>query len=380
MGVSQSLECFYGSDAEAPTQRKPSRYCRFLQGHTDEVLGCALSANGKLALSASADKTCILWNTHDATPIRKLEGHKEVVWDCALSADATIALTVSLDTTCIVWNTHDGTRIHTLKGHKDGVFGCALSNNGKLALSSSADGTCILWNTDDGTSIRTFRGHEGIVFSCALSADGKIALSAGQDTTCILWNTSNGMSIHTLRGHSMKVCDCALSADGELALSASADDSCILWNTSNGKPIRTLATKERRMNNHGLVSYRKYHRSRVMGCDLTANGKFAISASMDKTCSIWETSTGRASRPWRDHNVYVNTCAISADGMQAISGDSDTCALWDTRIPQQDTNGIHTAICRDLGSKLKMLHGELELALFGQERYSLLFRLPDVPY
>ncbi len=76
-----------------------------LEGHTRAVSGCALSADGRLALSASDDQTLRLWDTETGEARAVLEGHTDLVWGCALSADGRLALSASGDKTLRLWDT-----------------------------------------------------------------------------------------------------------------------------------------------------------------------------------------------------------------------------------------------------------------------------------
>jgi WD40 repeat protein len=48
---------------------------RTLSGHTADVNGCAISADGALIVSASDDNTLKVWDAHTAALLRTLSGH-----------------------------------------------------------------------------------------------------------------------------------------------------------------------------------------------------------------------------------------------------------------------------------------------------------------
>ncbi len=49
---------------------------------------------------------------------------------CAVSADGRTGLSASSDRTLIVWDLASGKRRHTLRGHEGSVKGCAVSADG----------------------------------------------------------------------------------------------------------------------------------------------------------------------------------------------------------------------------------------------------------
>jgi WD40 repeat protein len=61
------------------------RELRTLQGHSDRVYGVALSGDGRLAVSASSDRTLKVWDVGSGRELRTLEGHSGLVHAVALS-------------------------------------------------------------------------------------------------------------------------------------------------------------------------------------------------------------------------------------------------------------------------------------------------------
>ena len=55
----------------------------------------AVSADGRLAVSASSDKTLKVWDLASGRELRTLEGHSEGVRGVAVSADGRLAVSAS---------------------------------------------------------------------------------------------------------------------------------------------------------------------------------------------------------------------------------------------------------------------------------------------
>src|ERR1017187_9535856 len=70
-----------------------------------------------------------------------LVGHSEMVTDVALSADGKWALSASADQTIKVWDLEKGAELSPLIGHADTVTGVAISPDGQWAVSASSDKT-----------------------------------------------------------------------------------------------------------------------------------------------------------------------------------------------------------------------------------------------
>jgi len=76
---------------------------RTIQGQPARIRCVALSANGKLALTGSDDRTAILWDATSGKTIQTFRGHTDEVASVALSGDGKFVLTGSADMSAILW-------------------------------------------------------------------------------------------------------------------------------------------------------------------------------------------------------------------------------------------------------------------------------------
>ena len=73
----------------------------------------AVSADGRLALSGSADRTVKVWDLTSGQELRTLAGHAREVSSVAVSADGRLALSGSYDRTVKVWDLNSGQAART---------------------------------------------------------------------------------------------------------------------------------------------------------------------------------------------------------------------------------------------------------------------------
>ena len=293
---------------------------RTLEGHKGAVLCVALSGDGRLAVSASADKTLKVWDVETGRVLRTLEGHGGWVNGVALSGDGRRAVSASSDTTLKVWDLETGRELHILTGHGGWVNGVALSGDGRLAVSASADKTLKVWDVETGRVLRTLEGHGGRVNGVALSGDGRRAVSASSDHTLKVWDVETGRELRTLEGHRDSVYGVALSWDGQRAVSASYDENLKVWDVETGREMRTLTG----------------HNRGVRGVALSGDGRRAISASDDDTLKVWNVETGCVVRPLKGHDRRVYGVALSGDGRRAVSASEDrNLKVWDVETGRE---------------------------------------------
>src|SRR5947207_15191949 len=104
-----------------------------------------------MALAASAEEP------------RTLKGHDGWVGGVALSADGKVLATASADNTAKLWDVDSGKATQVFKGHTDYVAAVAISPDGRAIATASYDQTARLWDAEAGTSRHVFKGHRGAV-------------------------------------------------------------------------------------------------------------------------------------------------------------------------------------------------------------------------
>ncbi|MEH1860932.1 MAG: serine/threonine-protein kinase [Nostoc sp.] len=159
---------------------KTGDYIRTLATHIYGVTSVAISPNGYVA-SGSWDTTIKVW------PKSTLTGHLERVSSVAISSNVQIVVSASEDKTIIVWNLNTGEQIYTLSGHSDAVNCVAISPDSQTVVSGSDDEKIKVWNLSNGQEIYTVNGHLDGVNALVFSPDGQILVSGGKDTTIKVW-------------------------------------------------------------------------------------------------------------------------------------------------------------------------------------------------
>ena len=142
-----------------------------------------------MLLSASRDKTLIIWNlTRDEQaygyPKRSLHGHSHIVSDCVISSDGAYALSSSWDKTLRLWELSTGKTTRTFVGHTNDVLSVSFSADNRQIVSGSRDRTIKLWNTlGDCKYTITDKGHTDWVSCVKFSPNPQnpVIVSAGWD-------------------------------------------------------------------------------------------------------------------------------------------------------------------------------------------------------
>lgn len=162
-----------------------------LEGHAEMVRALSFSPDGSV-LAAGGGRPgrggeIKLWKTADMSPIKTIEGHKDNVLAMAFSPDGKQLVTASYDKTLIVWDVESGNVLHTLANHVDAVYSVAWSPDGKQIASGAGDRTVKLWQASDGKLLITISDSLDAVLALAFSPDGKALAGAGADKIIRLW-------------------------------------------------------------------------------------------------------------------------------------------------------------------------------------------------
>ena len=311
-----------------PIRSDPAELRTFM-GNGQLMIGVALSADGRLAISESNDQTLKVWDVPTGRELRTLDGHS---YSVALSADGRLA--ISADSVLKVWDVPTGRVLRTIRG--DGkVRKVALSADGRLAVSVSSDehkhDHIKVWDVVTGHELHSLTRH-GRIGGIALSADGRLVVSTSLDDRFIVWDVATGHKLQWLREeHGDYVYEVALSADGRLAVSATASNTLKVWDVTAGRELHTL----------------RGHSEDAKSVALSADGRLAVSASDDMTLKVWDVTTGHELRTLKGHGQKVSSVSLSADGAIAVS------ASWDGTIKVWN---ISTALNPDIFNRSRLAY------------------------
>lgn len=276
----------------------------------------SLSADGNY-LATAVGNSASIWDTATARRVQHLLGHDGEVYSVALSADGKLAVTGSADRTAILWDAGSGQMLKSFVAHDDSVKSVGISNDGKhVVTSSDGDGTAILWDAVTGKKLRTFQGKiepddaSNRFSTVGLSPDGRYLVTGAYDSTVTLWNAATGKKLLEYPDHhSQEIDSIAFSRDGKRVVSGSWANVNV-WETATGKQLHNVARFA------GFTS-------------VAIHGDLLLAGTEENTIQIWDTTSSKLLRTLRGHTEMIWGTALSNDGKFAwtTSGDATT-RLW----------------------------------------------------
>jgi WD40 repeat protein len=301
---------------EHPTPRRGNRM------FPPPPVAIRFSGDGTRVLTGGWAGDIAVWDAHGGNRLSTLTGHTARVQALELSADGRTAISVSADHTVRVWD---------LAGQRcRGVFDVAppdvddyldypvcLTPDGGVGLWAGSGSLVHVVDLVGGQRRRTLDDGPGRAVAIAVSADGRLALtSSGR-----VWELATGRCQRRLIGLGVGTGSSTLcvSADGRFGLTAGFDTSMIqLWNLDTGECVWNLPG----------------HTDVVRALTLSPDARFALSGSSDGTVRFWDLRAGRCLHTFRGHTGEVNAVLLDPDATGAVStAQDDTLRDWSLPRP-----------------------------------------------
>jgi WD40 repeat protein len=191
----------------------------------------ALSPNGKLLVTGSADGTVILWDFTERELLARLippTGGSIVA--AAFSPDGRWLVAGYGDSTLRVWDISTYQPKAIYRGHRYGITSVAFSPDGRTIVSSSEDRTVKVWDLAPRSRDEVLATGNSWVTTTTFSPDGKRLASLGlEEGVLTVWDVATRSRLADLTKPSFTIAPNAIfSPDGEI-LAETADERIKLW-------------------------------------------------------------------------------------------------------------------------------------------------------
>eukprot|EP01092_Planopodium_desertum_P004642 TRINITY_DN2001_c1_g2_i1.p1 TRINITY_DN2001_c1_g2~~TRINITY_DN2001_c1_g2_i1.p1 ORF type:complete len:602 (-),score=110.03 TRINITY_DN2001_c1_g2_i1:51-1856(-) len=382
----------------------PVKWTRSIKDHTRFVNCTRFSPNGDLAITVSSDKKGIIYDGETGEKKSELlaeGGHSGSIFSVSWSPDSTQVLTASADKTCKIWDIATGKCVSTFNMGKevdDQQVGCLWQ--GEHLLTVSLNGVITyLDSKNPAKHIRVLGGHNKGITALGYHASSKSIYSGSFDAVVTKWNAETGATEgFTGKGHTNQIN--GLEVSGDNIISCAMDDSIRFtplagkaWTgdkvgtdspaldvqvsesglavavslksivlSKGGKAIQTLPTKytpasvsispdgkivavggDDTLHLYSVAADKlselknlEGHRAGLTSVRFSPNGKLLASADKTRSIFLWDTSKWEiVEKTWGVfHSASIPALAWSPDSSQLASGSIDShIIVWNVAKP-----------------------------------------------
>lgn len=279
-----------------------------LTGHSDGVLTLAFSPCGKFLATGSEDNTVRLWSVPDGIEIQSIKAHDGDVRALAFDQAGDVFASGSWDKSVKIWRISDSSTIASSSKHEGPVNALAFSADGKFLFSGSDDGTVKVYSCPKCWLERTLSPGIGDIKALAVSPAGVLAVGGSE---LQFLKADSGELLKDNDSYAYGISSLAFSPDGKrLAAGTGMEKRLELWDmdkmeeagsirdndwvnavtfTPDGLRVVTGGSAVKVWDAAGGACLKTLegHSDEIYCVDVSPDGKYAASASNDKTVKLW---------------------------------------------------------------------------------------------
>ena len=196
--------------------------------HTQKVTSLALSHNGKILVSGSADKTVKIWELSSKNEPFTISAFSSAITALAISPNDDIVAIASLDNNIRLRRLEDGKLIASIP--TDSSIAClSFSGDGKLLAAGGFNHNITLWELTTRQLMNTLTGHQELISSVQFTPDHQHLISASWDGTLKYWDIAQSEVLENIGSHQDAILAMDLSRDGRTLVTGGADQRIGIW-------------------------------------------------------------------------------------------------------------------------------------------------------
>ncbi|GMI12017.1 hypothetical protein TrRE_jg8950 [Triparma retinervis] len=158
-----------------------------MKEHRGLVTSVVCNSTGVQAVSASADGSCIVWDTEKGLRINAMF-EPTIFRHVLFHPDESQYLTCGSNFKISYWDSYDGSAIRVIDGGEAEMTSLDITASGDKFVSGSGDKTVKLWSYDDGLVLGIGEGHSGAIQKVAISPDLSCIVSVGSEGGIFVWS------------------------------------------------------------------------------------------------------------------------------------------------------------------------------------------------
>ncbi|XP_018584277.1 WD repeat-containing protein 31 [Scleropages formosus] len=230
---------------------RAGKLAQAFHGHNREVTKVKCIPGGTRILSASRDKTVLMWDVNrGAEAVQEFCGHELVVNGLAISPDGLQVCTGSRDNSMCLWDIESGECLQRKTISRNLVTHVCWVPGTHSIVQTSEDKAIRVWDSRTWQVTNTFPAKQYIQTYCDVSASSNYLLSSsngfgGQGCEATLWDLRQpGCKVVEYRGHLQTTACCVFlppSPGAQPTVATSSHDGSVkIWDQNTAACLCTL--------------------------------------------------------------------------------------------------------------------------------------------
>lgn len=246
-------------------------------------------------------------------PSKALRAHSGPITDLAVSADGDVLASASANSKVKVWSTRTMKLLSTTTRVHKGVEALIFSPSGDQLLSGADDGVVYSSDVSSGEGIWNVRiaGNSDPIMSSAMSGDGSRIYSGMKSGRISVTHLEDRKVVASWRKMESPITSMVWVEGLETLFTASADGWIRSWNVETQETRTEWQAHQNTIND---LSYHPLH-------------KVLVSASNDHSIALWSPEGGSVGSSIVSHTNWVNSIVGIEDGLLIVSGSEDSTIL-----------------------------------------------------
>ena len=278
--------------------------------HAGRVHRIAVTPDGRFVITASEDRTAIVWDASTLRARFTLAGHTDVVTDVDVTPDGKLAVTGSRDFALKVWHLKTGRLLREMQGI-GAIIAVTIIPDGTIAVSASDTGYINAWAVATGRDASsTMAAFPGGLCDVAAVPGVPMAAVAFMNGSLAFWDVRHLGQLGVLdRAEEFEsTMQVAVAMDGSLI--AAATDRGFIW-------VWTIAASP--------LSRRSFQVSQaaLTGIALVPDGRHVVSSSTDGKLRLHDVIEGTEIRSFDCTPEMPTAVAVLPDGSRVIWGSAN---------------------------------------------------------
>jgi len=295
-----------------------------------DLVAPAISDDGSSFAYGESDSTIVVRDVATGRTRAVLRGHTGILCRIEFTSDSARVFSIAPDGTARIWDAATGAMLSLFRTSKEVGGFTTVSPDGRFVVGNDkGDGPFRIWELATGREVSTLDGHRGAASIVEFGPGSSTLVTTDPFPSNVVrvWDVATGRLQLTMSGHQNFVMHVAFGAGGTRMLTASLDRTVRVWDTSPG----TVPREAR------LVHVLKGHTGWVEDAAFSPDGTRIVSASHDDTLRYWSALTGETLAVLHGHTNEVWNARFLADGAGIVSASRDgTLRIWDVLEVERD--------------------------------------------